>query len=138
MLCNSSGPLPSSTDTDQATQKSLEAYFQHDQQKHSFFLNEGGNMINREYFQTSEKTRAHFIHQFGKAKNSLKQSGKFFCFCLFVIFLVLKLRVDQLIQTTYCQWNHHHFFANIYPTSMYHKVSNKVNIEQMYKAGGFN
>ncbi|KAI7892911.1 Dbl homology domain-containing protein [Mucor mucedo] len=113
LLCNSSGPLPSSTDTDQATQKSLEAYFQHDQQKHSFFLNEGGNMINREYFQTAEKTRAHFIHQFGKAKNSLKQS-------------------DQLIQTSYCQWNHHHFFANIYPTSMYDKVSNKNEIALFY------
>lgn len=84
MLCNSSGPLLSSTDTDQATQKSLEAYFQHDQQKHSFVLNDGGNLINREYFQTIEKTRAHFIHQFGKAKNSLKQSGKFICVCLCV------------------------------------------------------
>lgn len=75
LLCNSSGPLLSSPDTDQTTQKSLEAYFQHDQQRHSFSLNFGGNSVNREYYQSVEKTKAHFIHQFGKAKNNLKTSG---------------------------------------------------------------
>ncbi|KAG2237280.1 hypothetical protein INT48_009013 [Thamnidium elegans] len=113
LLCNNSGPLLSSPDTDQTTQKSLEAYFQHDQQRHAFALNDGGNLINREYFQTVEKTRSHFIHQFGKAKNNLKTS-------------------DELIQSSYCQWNHHHFFANIYPTSRYHKVSNKNEIALFY------
>lgn len=75
-MCNSTGPLLSSPDTDQTTQRSLEAYFQHDQQEHSFALQDGGNTINIEYFQTLDKTKSHFIHQFGKSKNDIKQSGK--------------------------------------------------------------
>lgn len=127
-MCNNSGPLLSSPDTDQTTQKSLEAYFQHDQQRHSFALNDSGNLINREYFQTVEKTRSHFIHQFGKAKNNLKTSGKIgiVFFRMFYTETHMLFHVDELIQSSYCQWNHHHFFANIYPTSRYHKVSNKV------------
>lgn len=131
LLCNNSGPLLSSPDTDQTTQKSLEAYFQHDHPQHSFSLNFGGNQINREYYQSIEKTRSHFIHQFGKAKNNLKTSG------ITLLWLELYnhgiktptglfLFIDELIQSSYCQWNNHHFFANIYPTSKYHKVSNKV------------
>lgn len=74
-MCNNSGPLQSFPDnTDQTTQRSLEAYF--DQQRHSFALSAGGNAINRDYFQTIEKARSHFIHQFGTAKNNLKTSGK--------------------------------------------------------------
>lgn len=76
LVCNNTGPLLSSPDTDQTTQRSLEAYFQHNQQKHSFVLNKGGgNTINQEYFQTLDKIKSHFIYQFGKSKNDTKQSG---------------------------------------------------------------
>lgn len=78
LLCNKSGSLLSSPDTDQTTQRSLEAYFQHDQQRHCFLLDQagGGNSINREHFQTMDKIKLHFIYQFGKCKNEIKQSGK--------------------------------------------------------------
>jgi hypothetical protein len=78
LLCNTSGSLLSSPDTDQTTQRSLEAYFQHDQQRHFFLLDQtgGGNSINREHFQTMEKIKLHFIYRFGKCKNEIKQSGK--------------------------------------------------------------
>jgi hypothetical protein len=134
LSCNNSGPLLSSPDTDQTTQRSLEAYFQHDQQRHSFALNFGGNSINRDYFQTIEKKKSHFIHQFGKAKNNLKTSGKKkkqgnVCYeKRSRLKLILIYLLDELIQSSYCQWNGHHFFANIYPTSRYHKVSNKVKL----------
>ncbi|KAL7315788.1 hypothetical protein PS15m_004963 [Mucor circinelloides] len=115
LLCNSSGSLLSSPDTDQTTQRSLEAYFQHDQQRHCFLLDQagGGNSINREHFQTMDKIKLHFIYQFGKCKNEIKQS-------------------DQLLQSSYCQWNQHHFYANVYPTSKYHQVINKNEIALFY------
>ncbi|KAG2196678.1 hypothetical protein INT46_002638, partial [Mucor plumbeus] len=115
LLCNTSGSLLSSPDTDQTTQRSLEAYFQHDQQRHFFLLDQtgGGNSINREHFQTMEKIKLHFIYRFGKCKNEIKQS-------------------DELIQSSYCQWNQHHFYANIYPTSKYHQVINKNEIALFY------
>ncbi|GAN09109.1 hypothetical protein MAM1_0244d08631 [Mucor ambiguus] len=107
--------LLSSPDTDQTTQRSLEAYFQHDQQTHCFLLDQagGGNSINREHFQTMDKIKLHFIYQFGKCKNEIKQS-------------------DQLLQSSYCQWNQHHFYANVYPTSEYHQVINKNEIALFY------
>ncbi|CAO3654692.1 unnamed protein product [Mucor fragilis] len=115
LLCNKSGSLLSSPDTDQTTQRSLEAYFQHDQQRHCFLLDQagGGNSINREHFQTMDKIKLHFIYQFGKCKNEIKQS-------------------DQLLQSSYCQWNQHHFYANVYPTSKYHQVINKNEIALFY------
>ncbi|CEP12495.1 hypothetical protein [Parasitella parasitica] len=115
LVCNNSRSFISSPDTDQATQKSLEAYFQHDQQKHCFQLDQvgGGNSINKEHFQTVDRIKLHFIYQFGKCKNDIKQC-------------------DELIQSTYCQWNRHHFYANIYPTSKYHQVINKNEIALFY------
>ncbi|KAI8644219.1 hypothetical protein BD408DRAFT_430639 [Parasitella parasitica] len=115
LVCNNLGSFISSPDTDQTTQKSLEAYFQHDQQKHCFQLNQtgGGNSINREQFQEMDRIKRHFIYQFGRCKNNMKQ-------CV------------ELIQSTYCQWNQHHFYANIYPTSKYHQVMNKNEIALFY------
>ncbi|KAL9558817.1 hypothetical protein MBANPS3_000717 [Mucor bainieri] len=60
-----------------------------------------------------DKIKLHFIYQFGKCKNELKQS-------------------DELLQSSYCQWNQHHFYANVYPTSKYHQVINKNEIALFY------
>lgn len=40
--------------------------------------------------------------------------------------------LDQLLQSSYCQWNQHHFYANVYPTSKYHQVINKVRRSTLY------
>ncbi|KAI9486944.1 MAG: hypothetical protein EXX96DRAFT_60447 [Benjaminiella poitrasii] len=112
LMCNASSgqPLASPDNTDQTTQRSLEAYFQDEQQGHHFSLtHSGGNLINREYFQTNDKTKSFFIYQFGKVKNEIKQC-------------------DGLIKTSYCQWNNHHFYANIYSVLKYPRVENKNDI----------
>ncbi|KAI8048589.1 uncharacterized protein B0P05DRAFT_339269 [Gilbertella persicaria] len=115
LMCNhTSDSLLSLPDTDQATQQSLEAYFQHDQQKHCFSLSlSGGNLSNKAYFQNLANIKSDFIYQFGKVKNEARQN-------------------DELIESVYCQWNHHHFFANIYPTNKYHQVANKNDIALFY------
>jgi hypothetical protein len=75
LLCHHSDQIPFSPDTDETTQRSLEAYFQRDE-AHTFIVNSVGNSMNRQYLQTPERTLSHFVHQFGKAKNNLGQSGK--------------------------------------------------------------
>lgn len=78
LMCNNSGTLFASPNLDQATQLSLEGYFQH---KHSFSIVGAGNVINKDCFQTIEKMHSYFIYQFGKTKNDLNQSSKL-AFCI--------------------------------------------------------
>lgn len=72
-MCNNSGSLFNSPNMDQATQISLEAYFQH---KHCFSIIGAGNSINTDCFQTIEKMHSYFIYQFGKTKNDFNQTSK--------------------------------------------------------------
>lgn len=72
LLCNHTGVSPPSSDnTDEKTQKSLEAYFQQDH-AHIFSLSQSGNFINKQYLHTVEKALSYFAYQFGKARNECR------------------------------------------------------------------
>ncbi|KAI8334533.1 hypothetical protein EDC96DRAFT_525441 [Choanephora cucurbitarum] len=107
---NYSNLFITSPDTDETTQKSLEAYFHHDQQQHFFSLSlSGGNIHNKAYFENLSSIKSDFIYQFGKSKQEIKHN-------------------DDLIKSIHCEWNNHHFFGSVYPASEYHKIVNKSDI----------
>ncbi|KAL4210523.1 hypothetical protein AB4K20DRAFT_1901003 [Rhizopus microsporus] len=114
LLCNHTGVSPPSSDnTDEKTQKSLEAYFQQDH-AHIFSLSQSGNFINKQYLHTVEKALSYFAYQFGKARNECRTAH------------------EGRIDTMYCQWNRHHFFTNIYSMAQYNEVPNKSEIVLFY------
>ncbi|KAI8339810.1 Dbl homology domain-containing protein [Blakeslea trispora] len=65
-----------SPDTDEMTQKSLEAYFHYDQLKHCFSLSlSGGNLHNKIHLENLSSIKSDFIYQFGKSKQDVKHNG---------------------------------------------------------------
>ncbi|OBZ86752.1 hypothetical protein A0J61_05197 [Choanephora cucurbitarum] len=114
---NYSNLFITSPDTDETTQKSLEAYFHHDQQQHFFSLSlSGGNIHNKAYFENLSSIKSDFIYQFGKSRQEIKHSA------------INLLIIDYLIKSIHCEWNNHHFFGSVYPASKYHKIVNKSDI----------